>query len=479
MSRGAGDVKMTGRMREPILSDRWSGKNVTVLGLGRSGTSAAEYLLKHGAQVTLSERSNVEGDRLQEVENLRKLGATVETGAHSEYAISSADLIVVSPGIPPSSEVIRRAQDEGKEVICDIELAYRDSVGRVPIIGITGTNGKSTTCAMISHILEKSGLKAPACGNFGVPILDQLEKKPDYLVAEVSSYQLHYCPTFAPKIGVWLNLTPDHIEWHGGLNGYIEAKQRMFLNQSEDKYAVLNDDDPIVANFEPPSEIFPFSVQSEEESAIQAAYMRGEYLCYRMDGESNLVCSIDDLKIIGKHNLENALAAIAVAALLRLRHEDIVLGVTSFRALEHRLEFVDTVGGVDFYNDSKATNPTSTVKALEAFGQKKVVLIAGGRDKGTSLDELVRAIRKHVSEVILIGEASERFAQALEQASYRHVKSVKSMEEAIDLGASMNKGPVVLSPACASFDMFKDYEERGRVFKNLVRARLEKIAASH
>lgn len=461
------------------MSESWSGRKVTVLGLGRSGSSTAAYLLARGAAVTVSEYGKAEGEKLAEAESIKKLGATVETGGHSDKAINGADLIVTSPGIAPHTEVIKRATDLGKEVISDIELAYREVKGDIPIIAITGTNGKSTTCALTSWILENCDLLAPACGNFGVPILDQIDKEPDYLVAEVSSYQLYYCPTFAPQIGVWLNLTPDHLEWHSGLNGYIEAKQKMFLNQTASDYAVLNDDDPIVANFSPPSEVFPFSVSTEEESAIQTAYMRGEYLCYRMDGMSNIVCSQDDLKIIGKHNLENALAAISVAAILRLPHEKLVRGLTSFRALEHRLEFVGTVDGVDFYNDSKATNPTSTVKALEAFGEyRKVVLIAGGRDKGTALDELVRAVRKHVAEVILIGEAKERFAEALQGAGFRNVKSAVSMEEAIDLGASLKKGPVVLSPACASFDMFKDYEDRGRVFKSLVRARLEKVAPS-
>lgn len=471
---------MLGSMREEgDLSDSWSGRKVTVLGLGRSGVSTASYLGKRGATVTVSEYGKAEGEKSAEVQELQQLGATVEVGGHSDKAIRDADLIVTSPGISPSTEVIKRAVDQGKEVISDIELAYREVKGEIPIIGITGTNGKSTTCALTSWILENCDYFAPACGNFGVPILDQIEKEPDYLVAEVSSYQLYYCPTFAPKIGVWLNLTPDHLEWHGGLNGYIEAKQKMFLNQTSADFAVLNDDDPIVANFHPPSEEFPFSVDTQEQSAIQAAFMRDEYLCYRVDGMSQIVCARDELKIIGKHNLENALAAISVAALLRLPHDKIVRGLTSFRALEHRLEFVATVDGVDFYNDSKATNPTSTIKALEAFGElKKVVLIAGGRDKGTALDEFTRAVRKHVNEVILIGEAKERFGEALQQANYRNVKKADSMEEAIELGASLKKGPVVLSPACASFDMFKDYEDRGRVFKSLVHARLEKVAPS-
>jgi UDP-N-acetylmuramoylalanine--D-glutamate ligase len=461
---------------EYVLSD-WSGKRVTILGLGRSGTSTATYLKKRGAAVLISEKSELAGERTAEADALRAKGIEVEAGGHSEAAIASADLIVVSPGIPPSSEVIQRAAALNKEVICDIELAYRDR-GRTEIVAITGTNGKSTTCALTSHVLEQCGLTAPACGNFGIPILGQLESNPDYLVAEVSSYQLHYCPTFAPMIGVWLNLTPDHLEWHGGLEQYIEAKAKMFLNQRADQYAVLNQDDRIVARFEPPSEIFPFAVQTDINDAVQGAFMEDDFLCYRIDGATKVLCGRDELKIIGDHNLENALASLAVAAILRLDKAKVEAALKSFRALEHRLEFVETLNGVEFFNDSKATNPTSTIKALEAFGSKRIVLIAGGRDKGTPLDELVNSAKEHVSEVILLGEAKQRFEEAFRAGGFAKLHAVNTLEEAVDLGASLRKGPVVLSPACASFDMFKDYEERGRVFKNLVRARLEKMARS-
>jgi UDP-N-acetylmuramoylalanine--D-glutamate ligase len=456
----------------------WSGKKVTILGLGRSGVSSAVYLKQRGAQVLISEKSVLDAGKQAEAEKLRKQGIEVESGEHSEKAIESADLIIISPGIAPSSEVVQRAQAQGKEIICDIELAYRER-GKAEIIGITGTNGKSTTCALTSYILEQCGLTAPACGNFGIPILSQLESKPDYLVAEVSSYQLHYCPTFAPMIGVWLNLTPDHIEWHGGIAGYIADKKKMFFNQREDQYAVLNQDDEVVAEFKPPSEIFPFAVHHDMESVIQGAFLSEDFLCYRIDGATRVLCGRDELKIIGDHNIENALAALSVAALLRLDQMKVQNALKAFKALEHRLEFVDTLDGVEFFNDSKATNPTSTIKALEAFGERKIVLIAGGRDKGTSLAELVHSAKEHVSEVILLGEAKERFEQAFRQGGFTNLHTVASLEEAIELGAKLKKGPVVLSPACASFDMFKDYEERGRVFKNLVRGRLEKMARSH
>ncbi len=455
----------------------WSSKKATILGLGRSGSSSARYLHKRGARVLVSESAELTGTKAEEAADLKALGIKIESGGHSDNAIDGADIIVVSPGIAPHSDVIKKATAKGKEVVCDIEIAYRDR-GKTDIIGITGTNGKSTTCALTSHILEEAGHSAPACGNFGIPILGQLEHEPDYLVAEVSSFQLHYAPTFAPRIGVWLNLTPDHIEWHGGLDAYVDDKKKMFLNQKSSHYAVLSCDDELVANFKPPSEVFPFAVHADLRACVQGAFIKDGHLCYRYNGATTVVCRCDDLKIIGDHNLENALAAISVAALLRVDNTKLSEALKSFRALEHRLEFVETIDGVEFYNDSKATNPTSTIKALEAFGARKIVLIAGGRDKGTSLAELVFKSKEHVSEVILLGEAKERFANAFKEAGFSNLHSVGSLKEAVDLGVKLKKGPVVLSPACASFDMFRDYEERGRVFKNLVRARLEKLASS-
>lgn len=455
----------------------WSSKKATILGLGRSGNSAARYLHKRGAQVLVSEHSELSGSKSEHAAELKALGIKVEAGGHTDSAIEGADIIIVSPGIPPHSDVVRKAQAKGKEIICDVELAFRER-GTTQIVGITGTNGKSTTCALTSYILEQAGFSAPACGNFGVPILGQLEHQPDYLVAEVSSFQLHYAPTFAPRIGVWLNLTPDHIEWHGGLDNYIADKKKMFLNQKASQYAVLSADDEVVASFHPPSEIFPFAVHAAMDGAVQGAFIKEDHLCYRLNGASTVVCRRDELKIIGDHNLENALAAISVAALLKIDNAVLSSALKSFRALEHRLEFVDTIDGVEFYNDSKATNPTSTIKALEAFAPRKIVLIAGGRDKGTTLAELVLKTKEHVSEVILLGEAKERFANAFKEGGFTHLHMVGSLKEAVDLGVKLKKGPVVLSPACASFDMFRDYEERGRVFKNLVRARLEKLASS-
>lgn len=453
----------------------WSNEKVLVLGLGRSGISAAEYLAKRKASVILSESAEADESRLKQANHLKSLGVEVELGGHTENSCNFAELVVVSPGISPTSDIVNKLAGQGKDIICDVELAFRES--KVPLIGITGTNGKSTTTALVSHILATAGFKAPACGNFGVPVLSVLEDKPDFLVTEISSYQLHYCNTLSPYVAVWTNLTPDHIEWHGNLASYTAAKEKLFAKQEVNQYAVLNQDDPIVGEFLPRSEIFPFSVGSELDDAVQGAFMQYDFLVYRVNGKTQILCHKEDLKIIGKHNLENALAAVSVAAVLNIPGEKIVEGLKTFPGLEHRLEYVDSVDGVKYYNDSKGTNPNSTIKALEAFGTQKVVLIAGGKDKHTALEDLVSCIAEHASDVILIGEAKERFKTALSAAGYKNVKIAQSMEEAVELASGLGRGPVVLSPACASFDMFRDFEDRGRVFKNLVRSRAERLAA--
>lgn len=450
----------------------WKNKRVTILGLGRSGIATASYLAHRGAQVLISESQPREKANAKLVAELAGLKVESEFGGHSEKALSWPELVITSPGIGPRADVMVRARAQRKEVISDVELAFREAAGRVPFIGITGTNGKSTTTALISHILEKSGRLAPVCGNIGVPILSKLDGGPlDFLVVEVSSYQLEYSPTLAPFIGVWLNLTPDHIDWHGGLEQYISAKRSMFAHQGMDCYAVFNNDDPIVSATPTKAELFPFTLSETGREYMQGAYIEDGYLSYNFNARTRVVCSQKDLKILGRHNLENALAAISACCLAGLSEREIEQHLKSFRALEHRLEYVDTVDGVEFYNDSKATNTDSTIKALESFPEKTVVLIAGGKDKGTPLNDFVKAVKKYASGVILIGEASDRFDHALRSDGFSDIYPAATMEEAVELGGKLKKGPVVLSPACASFDMFRDFEDRGRVFKDLVRAR--------
>lgn len=452
----------------------WQNKDITILGFGRSGISTAKYLVERHANVTLSDSSAMTEARAKEVAELEALGIKVEFGGHSAKAIDEAALIVTSPGVAPGTEVIQRAFKAKREVVCDIELAFRET--QTPMIAITGTNGKSTTTALISFILEKAGRKAPACGNIGIPILTQIQKTNDFLVVEMSSYQLFYTTDLAPQVAIWLNLTPDHIEWHGNLVEYTRAKEKLFAKQHSSQFAVLNFDDPVVAKFAAEgnfkARLIANSSQSELKDRKDAAFVRDGVLMLRMDGREQSVCAINELKIIGKHNIENALAAISAAAAVGLSASETGRYLKEFEALEHRLEFVATINGVSFYNDSKATNTDSAIKALESFPREKVVLIAGGKDKGTSLGEFVLSVRKYASAVILIGEAKERFEKALRDGGVESIYPVDSMEAAVRLGKELKAGPVLLSPACASFDMFKDFEDRGRVFKDIVRTRL-------
>ena len=448
--------------------ESWKNKKVAVLGFGKSGASAALFLCEQGASVLVSDSSAAPDPSFAtEAKKLESAGVRFEFGGHTKAALDFADLIITSPGMSVNSELIQRALNQSKEVICDIELAFRNT--DIPMIAITGTNGKSTTTALISHILSSAGKSAPACGNFGVPILSQLAAPHDYLVVEVSSFQLEYCKQFAPQIAIWLNFTPDHLEWHGSLENYRAAKLKIFSKQTAQQFAVLNIDDPVVsaARSALKAKCFPFSI-TQELSLPCAAFLHNNQLSYNFNGHTEHLCTPEQLQIKGAHNVENALAAIAASAICGLSPQQIAQGLSSFKPLEHRLEYAGSINQIAFYNDSKATNVSSTLKALSAFPKEKLILIAGGRDKGTDLSELVDTVKEKAGAVILLGEAKQRFAQALSDGGFKDIHFVDDLEQAIELGEKLNSGPVVLSPACASYDMFKNYEERGRVFKELV-----------
>jgi UDP-N-acetylmuramoylalanine--D-glutamate ligase len=466
------------------MSQTWKGKTVTILGLSKSGAAVARYIQKRGGQCFLSETLPATPSNELLRKELESLGVEIEMGGHSKKCFTHSELVVVSPGIPPSSTIMNELNLSGREIISEVELAYREiqASGRnLPILGITGTNGKTTTTTLISAILTAAGFKAPTCGNIGRPLLSVLdeEKDLDYLVAEFSSFQLAFSPTLKAKIAVFTNFTPDHLDWHGSLEAYWRAKLTLFSGEQSPEWSVVLADDPACSRVETytRNKVFrytrhPETVASYKYKALlenDAVRLFGDFA--DAEGYRQPLFNVNELKLIGRHNYENVLAAASVAALLGVPAKTVREACLAFKGVEHRLEPVAAVGPVTFYNDSKATNPDATLSALRAFESGKVLLIAGGRDKHGPLEPFVEEVKRAVDEVILIGEARERFATALKDGGFEAIHSAQTLEEAVQLGLKLSKGqPVLFSPACASFDMFKNFEERGQVFKNLVYA---------
>jgi UDP-N-acetylmuramoylalanine--D-glutamate ligase len=461
-----------------MANQTWSGKTITVLGLSRSGAAVARYVAKRGGKVFLSETAPASPGNETLRTELEGLGAEIEMGGHSQRVFSHADLVVISPGIPPHSQVIEQLRLSGKEVISEVEFAYRQAP-EIPMVGITGTNGKSTTTTLISWILTRAGFIAPACGNIGLPITDVIDRQtPDYLVAELSSFQIEFSPTLKTAVSVFTNFKPDHIDWHGSIEAYQEAKLKLFSGAQSPKWSVVLADDPVSQRIAARTEgdVLWFS----RDAKLVARYEHKAYL----DEAQNLVLeaqgkppaklfSTEALHLIGDHNYENMLAGVSATALLGVDPETISQACLSFEGLEHRLERVDAIGPkqVLFYNDSKATNTDAAISALRAFKNNKVILIAGGYDKMTPLDDFVTAVHAHARSVILLGAAKERFAQAFEAGGYHAVEFAEDLDQAIAKAYHLSGGePVLFSPACASFDMFKNFEERGRAFKASVLA---------
>ena len=450
------------------MKRKWFNVDVTVLGLSLSGIAAAKYLASQGANCTISEKRQASSGDNDKINELQKLGIKVETGGNNEETILNSDVIITSPGIPPHSEVYKLIKKHKIETFGEIDLAYKET--NVPFIAITGTNGKTTTTKLLSEMLINSGLKAPACGNIGLPPTSLLEEDGiDYFVAEVSSYQIATNPTFKPQIAVFINYTPDHIDWHGNEKEYFNAKADLFVRR-QPTWSVLNACDFKIAylKLEMDSNVYFFGREAEDKCVF---VKENKILIKDKNKKIIEVINLDEIPLKGKHNLENIMSAIAVAHIAGIDAEIIKSTIKNFSPPEHRIEYVDTIDGIEYYNDSKATNCDSTICALRAFENKKVVLIAGGRDKGTDLTEFCDEVNKHANAVILIGEASDRFEEALIKSGFNNIYKKRTFEEAIDSAGELNLGSVLLSPACASFDMFKNFEERGQIFKSYVRSK--------
>jgi UDP-N-acetylmuramoylalanine--D-glutamate ligase len=449
-----------------------AGKQVLVVGLARTGIATALFCAARGARVTATEE-RPESQIAETAEKLRAAGVVLELGGHGAQKFVDQDLIVPSPGVSPLMPALAAARSLGIPVWSEIELAWRFLRGR--LVCITGSNGKTTTTSLVGHILETAGWPVQVAGNIGTPLISRVDVSSDsgFTVVEASSFQLESISAFRPDVAVLLNLTQDHLDRHGSFEAYARAKARMFENQTENDAAIVNADDEAAAQYTPSGpQVFWFS---RKKRVASGCFLRDDEIVFRRDGAETVLLRRGDIGLRGDHNVENVLAATAAATLVGVEPDAIARGVRSFAGVEHRLEFVATISGVEYFNDSKATNVDATLKALDAF-PGNVLVILGGKDKGCDYGILRAALRRHARMALLIGSAADKIESQL--AGIVPVERAGTMASAVEMAATRARpGDVVLlAPACASFDQFESYEHRGRVFKQLVRELAEKHA---
>ena len=446
------------------------GKKILVVGLGKSGLASAIFLRKQGAQVTVSDVRSVEA-LAEELPALLDAGIMVEAGGHGLLTFRRQDLIVVSPGVPLTTPELVQARAFGTPVIGELELAARFLKGSV--LAITGSNGKTTTTALCGEIFHASGQPTQVGGNIGLPAAALVpgSSAESWSVLEVSSFQLETVVDFHPRIAVILNITPDHLDRHGTLENYVAAKERIFANQTAEDSLVLNAEDPQTqqAAARAHSKVFWFSAS---RPVRQGTFVYQDAIAWRANEQTAVepIVPVSEITLKGEHNVENVLAAVCAAKLAGISGEVIRKAVAGFQAVEHRLEFVARIHGIDFYNDSKATNVDATMKAIAAF-PGGVHLILGGKDKDSDYTLLAPLLKQRVRAVYTIGSAADKIEQQIAGAS--KIIPCQTLERAIDRAAA-HAGPgevVLLAPACSSFDQFENYEHRGRVFKQFVLAR--------
>ena len=446
------------------------GKRVLVVGLGKSGLAAALFLGRRGAQVTVSDVRSADA-LANEIPALLEQGIMVESGGHGLLTFRRQDLIVVSPGVPLDTPALAQVRSFGIPVIGELELASRFMQGSV--LAITGSNGKTTTTTLTGAILKAGGLPTLVGGNIGVPVISLVGEttRETWSVLEVSSFQLETTEQFHPRIAVILNITPDHLDRHGTFENYALAKERIFAAQDTNDAVVLNADNPRTAAAAPrvKATLYWFSAQHE---VSRGAWVRDGRIVYRADEGAAVedIMALQEIRLKGAHNVENVLAAACAARLAGVPADVVRKAIEGFAAVEHRLEYVATVNGVEFYNDSKATNVDATAKAVEAF-PGGIHLILGGKDKGSDYTALNVLLKNRVQAIYTIGSAAAKIESQLSGVVPLH--SCQTLETAVAAAANAARpGEVVLlAPACSSFDQFENYEHRGRVFKELVSER--------
>jgi UDP-N-acetylmuramoylalanine--D-glutamate ligase len=448
----------------------FNNKNIVVVGAGISGIAVAEILAGKGASVTLNDNKKEEA-LLHDVSPARAAGVNIALGYQDNSLLENTDMLVISPGVPVTIPLVREAEARQIPVIGEVEVAYQ--LCQAPMVAITGTNGKTTTTTLLGELMKTAKDDVVVGGNIGMALSKETEavSADGIVVAEISSFQLERVQDFCPTVAAILNVTPDHIDRHGSVDNYRLTKERIFAQQGEGDYVVLNYDEPVVREMKErvPSTVFYFS---RKEELTNGMFVKDGSIVLDWNGETTAVCPLADLQIKGDHNVENALAACSVAFLAGVKVCDMRAVLAGFGGVEHRIEPVRELDGVGYYNDSKATNPESSIKALEAFSDG-IVLIAGGHDKMTDLTEFMTKIKERVTYLILIGEAAGRFREEAEKMGVASIIDAGfSMEEAVKIAREKAKAgeAVVLSPACSSYDMFNNFEERGREFKRFVHA---------
>lgn len=446
-----------------------SNKKILVAGAGLSGISAVNLLCE-------TERTKValyDGNENLDREKLLakfKYPDEVELilGDLKEEDLKNIDLMVISPGISLEKPFVKLVESKNIPIWSEIELAYVLSKGK--IIAITGTNGKTTTTALVGEIMKEYFRSVFVVGNIGIPYTEIALKTKDYsiIVAEISSFQLETIHNFKPKVSAILNLTPDHLDRHKTMENYADVKQRIAINQTEKGTCVLNYDDETTREMADKINA-KISFFSRLENLENGVCLNENDIVIRKDNEEIKVCSLNNLKLLGNHNVENVMAGIAIANAMNVPVEVIIEGVTNFKGVEHRIEYVDTIDGVDYYNDSKGTNPDAAIKGIKAM-TKPTLLIGGGYDKGVSFDEWIKAFDNKVKYLVLIGQTANVISDTAKKYGFNNIIFADSLEQAIDIcrEKSEDGDAVLLSPACASWGMFKNYEERGRIFKEYI-----------
>jgi len=442
-------------------------KKVLVVGLGESGLAAAKWLVRQGFQVTVSEKRKKADFNKDVVADLLRSGVKLEFGGHRIKTFLKSDLIVVSPGISLDIRPLSQARDQGVPIIGEIEFASRYL--KTPCIAVTGTNGKSTVVNLIGEMLRKGGKRVFVGGNIGRPLTYYIagEQNADYVVLEVSSFQLDTTQTFSPLMALILNISPDHLDRYADYTSYARSKERVFANQGPEQILILNDDDLLLRKEQPKngSTVYRYGLESKPD---RIAALENSGIAAKLPGEAAITFHLERFSLPGKHNRANLMAAIITCLILKVPPSAIQEVIDHFKGLLHRIEHVDTIRGITFYDDSKATNIDAAIKSIASFS-KPVVLIAGGRDKGSNYHPLVEAASEKVKRAVFLGEASGLLSQAFgNKISW---SMANSMIDAVSLAFNQaQKGDVVLlAPACASFDMFKNFNHRGEVFKDAVR----------